>query len=129
MQPDYARYTEEQLLDVQRHIDRERYPERAEEIDSLLSTPETLAEARANQQKLDRERKAIQRQNRKIVLSILPIIIGALIGMADISPSFAGNALVIYHVPVHYFAALALVFIGTLSLQRFIAKGDSYLNP
>jgi len=36
--PNYNNYTLEELLDVQNHIDKEQYPERAKEIDLAISS-------------------------------------------------------------------------------------------
>lgn len=39
LKPNVASYTDEELLDVKRHIDKERYPDRYQEILNLLADP------------------------------------------------------------------------------------------
>jgi len=40
MKPDFTKYSEAQLRDVLRHIDKRKYPDRVEEINELLLNPD-----------------------------------------------------------------------------------------
>lgn len=123
MKPNYSKYSEEQLLDVQRHVDRHRFPERAKEIDEHLSNPEMLAQAQYIQAQVDYQRRQ-ERQRRKLIfVNLLPIFIGLMIGSAGFNSTYAESSIMVYkQVSVYYLVAIGFIIVGALRLYHVIRK-------
>ena len=123
MQPNYARYSEEQLLDVQREIDRDRFPKRAAEIDALLSNPESRAQARYIQSQVNFQRQVGRKRRRAVYLSLLPVFIGVFIGLAFISTTEAHSPLADpLHIPKSDVLGVCLIVAGVLGLYGLLRK-------
>ncbi len=122
MKPNYSQYTVEQLLDVQRNIDRERFPERAAEIDALLKNPNSLEHARNIQLQCDDKLKSQRKRTYQLCVNSLPVFIGVFVGLTGSNMSHADTEFLIYNIPVHYVIACTLILFGLLRLYRFFRQ-------
>lgn len=56
-EPNFSEYTYDELLDIEKHIDKEAYPERYEKVVKLLNDPNHLLERKHETQKIIKKNK------------------------------------------------------------------------
>ena len=74
--PDYSTYTLEELKSVLKHVDRERYEDRYQEVLSILKDKNRYAELKEQQEEIEEQQKTEKAESNKIFGVFFPIVFG-----------------------------------------------------
>ena len=88
--PDYSTYTLEEFKSVLKHVDRERYEDRYQEVLSILKDKNRYAELKEQQEEIEEQQKTEKAESNKIFGIFFPIVFGLCILFFGIGLSSRG---------------------------------------
>ena len=87
MKPDFSKYSEAQLRDVLRHIDKRKYPDRVDEINGLLGNPVFIHNSRLTAAKKEKTKELRRTEGQLYWL----MIYGSMLVLTGVSVSRFGG--------------------------------------
>ena len=121
-EPNYEKYSLEQLLDIKAHIDKESYPERYQRIINILEDPMKLEKLRSKQE-LELEKREVEKVENEASFGAIAIwVYGAIVIYTGIAFGRRGSEFYIDSIYARIAILLICLFTGYRYLMNKINK-------
>ncbi|TXR53857.1 hypothetical protein [Reinekea thalattae] len=120
MKPDYYKYSEFQLREVLKVIDRKAHPDRVAEIENILSDEKLLARSKQIQKEQESQRLEQNKETEAYIAMILPFTYGLILVFAGITIGRGGMEHTISNPYLRYGAGGGLLLLGIFQAVKII---------